>query len=148
MLGIWLRRGARGLIKCRRIKAALADPVVPVDGFFHSEAGGAISLRTTEFVACSRKDANKRVGCMYMRVCVSSRRPNYPSRIAWLVPSVALSNVLEMSGVSSFPIEDRQWLVRPTTIERILIHALSEFYSAVVSRLIVIAAVLLFILRH
>jgi len=40
-----------------------------------------------------------------VRVCVSSRRPNYPSRIAWLVPSVALSNVSEVSGVS-FPIGD------------------------------------------
>lgn len=54
-------------------------------------------------------DVNKRSECVCaygcVHVCVSSRRSNYPSKIAWLVPSVPLPNVSEMSGVL-FPIED------------------------------------------
>jgi hypothetical protein len=73
---------------------------------FDSEPPSSLLARENN----ANKTARVRVHA-HTRMCVSSRRPNYLSRIAWLVPSVALSNVSEVSGVS-FPIGDRRVPVR------------------------------------
>lgn len=77
------------------------------------EAGGAI--RQNHRVRCllakvtriRRRGERERKNCAHVcvrtraRVCVSSRRPNYPSRIAWLVPSVAVGRVGDVRCVVS-----------------------------------------------
>lgn len=110
-----------------------------------AEAGGAI--RRNHRVRCllakvtrirRREEDRKECLCVCVCVCVrvSSRRPNYPSRIAWLVPSVAVGRVGDVRCVVS----DRRASIGEID-DRSNINSPSEFRPSTFSSILARSAV-------